>query len=238
MAGAVSGTTPAIIQSTPAPKSTQPLSQAVPVPTLVLPTPDLNSQPTRTPSQITSVASPITPVEVAPAIPTQTTLAPSGLVPCASVESTPSIQTAPPASISAPPCLPASAIPVSAPAQVPAPILDAPDQSSTTLPIDGSSGPPIVQKTVDPHMTVTPITLPHSPPTSISPTSGPAQAPPPDLLQSSLNESIPQPCETSAMPGSSKFHSSSISDMALFEMHLISEVKLVSNVDLLVDSAD
>lgn len=201
--GAVSGTTPAIMQSTPAPKSTQPLSQAVPVPTLVLPTPDLKSQPTRTPSQITSIASQITPVEVAPAIPTQTTLAPSGLVPCAPVESTLSIQTAPPASISAPPCLPASAIPVSALAQVPAPILDAPDQSSTTLPIDGSSGPPIAQKTVDPHTTVTPITLPHSPPTSISPSSGPAQAPPPDLLQSSLNESIPQPCETSAMPGSS-----------------------------------
>ncbi|XP_016349602.1 OTU domain-containing protein 4-like isoform X2 [Sinocyclocheilus anshuiensis] len=203
VAGAVSRSTPAIIQSTPAPKSTQPLSQAVPVPTLLLPTPDLNSQPTQTASQITSVASQITPVEVAPAIPTQTTLAPSGLVPCASVEPTPSIQSAPPSSIFAPPCIPASAIPVSAPAQVPAPILDAPDQSSTTLPIDGSSGPPIAQKSVDPHTTVTPILLPHAPPTSISPSSGPAQAPPPDLPQSSLNESDPRPCETSAMPASS-----------------------------------
>lgn len=220
MAGAVSGTTPAIIQSTPALKPTQPSSQAVPVPTLVLLTPDLNSQPTQTPSQITSV-------EVAPAIPTQTTLAPSGLVPCASVEPTPSIQSAPPASIFAPPFIPASAIPVSALAQVPAPILDAPDQSSTTLPIDGT-----------PHTTVTPIPHPYAPPTSISPPAGPAKAPHPDLPQSSLNEPIPQPCETSAMPDSSKFHPSSVSDMALFEMHLISEKKLVANVDLLVDSAD
>uniref|UniRef100_A0A8C2JSW0 OTU domain-containing protein 4 n=1 Tax=Cyprinus carpio TaxID=7962 RepID=A0A8C2JSW0_CYPCA len=203
VAGAVSGSTPAIIQSRPAPKSTLPLSQAIPVPTRVIPTPDLNSQPTQTTSQITSVASQITPVEVAPAIPTQTTLAPSGLVPCASVEPTLSIQSAPPSSISASPCIPVSAIPVSTPAQVPASILDAPDQTSTTLPIDGSSGPPIAHKSVDPHTTVTPILLAHAPPTSISPSSGPAQAPPPDLPQSSLNESIPQPCETSAMPTSS-----------------------------------
>uniref|UniRef100_A0A8C1EW46 OTU domain-containing protein 4 n=1 Tax=Cyprinus carpio carpio TaxID=630221 RepID=A0A8C1EW46_CYPCA len=203
VAGAVSGSTPAIIQSRPAPKSTLPLSQAIPVPTLVIPTPDLNSQPTQTTSQITSVASQITPVEVAPAIPTQTTLAPSGLVPCASVEPTLSIQSAPPSSISASPCIPVSAIPVSTPAQVPASILDAPDQTSATLPIDGSSGPPIAHKSVDPHTTVTPILLAHAPPTSISPSSGPAQAPPPDLPQSSLNESIPQPCETSAMPTSS-----------------------------------
>ncbi len=211
MAGAVSGTTPSIIQSKPALKSTQPSSQAVPVPTLVLPTPDLNSQPTQTPSQITSV-------EVAPAIQTQPTSAPSGLVPRASVEPTPSIQSPPPASIFAPPFIPASAISVSAPAQVPAPILDAPDQSSTTLPIDGTSGPPIAQKTVNPHTTVTPIPHPYAPPTSISPSSGPAKSPPSYLPQSSLNESYPQPCETSAMPASSKFHPSSISDMALVEM--------------------
>ncbi|XP_059384458.1 OTU domain-containing protein 4-like [Carassius carassius] len=197
VAGAASDSTPASIQSMPAPKFTQPLSQAITVPTLVIPTPDLNSQPTQTTSQIT-------PVEVAPAIPTQTTLAPSGLVPCASVEPALSIQSVPLSSISAPPCKPASAIPVSAPvlvsvpALVPAPILDAPDQTSTTLPIDESSGPPIAHKSVDPHTTVTPVLLPHA-----SPSSGPALAPPPDFPQSSLNESIPQPCETSAMPASS-----------------------------------
>ncbi|XP_016295379.1 OTU domain-containing protein 4-like isoform X2 [Sinocyclocheilus anshuiensis] len=201
VAGAVSGTTPATIQSMPAPKPTQPSSQTVPVPTVVLPIPDLNSQPTQTPSQISSVASQITPVQVPAAILTQTTLAPSGLVPRASVEPTPSIQTASPASISAPPCIPASAIPVSAPAQVPAPMLDAPDPFSTTLPIDASSGPPIGEKTVDPHTTVTPIPLSYDPPTSISPSSGPAHAPPPDLPQSSFNSSDPRPCET-AMPAS------------------------------------
>uniref|UniRef100_A0A673LUC4 ubiquitinyl hydrolase 1 n=1 Tax=Sinocyclocheilus rhinocerous TaxID=307959 RepID=A0A673LUC4_9TELE len=201
VAGAVSGTTPATIQSMPAPKPTQPSSQTVPVPTVVLPIPDLNSQPTQTPSQISSVASQITPVQVPAAILTQTTLAPSGLVPRASVEPTPSIQTAPPASISAPPCIPASAIPVSALAQVPAPMLDAPDPSSTTLPIDASSGPPIGEKTVDPHTTVTPIPLSYDPPTSISPSSGPAHAPPPDLPQSSFNSSDPRPCEK-AMPAS------------------------------------
>ncbi|XP_043086290.1 OTU domain-containing protein 4 isoform X2 [Puntigrus tetrazona] len=179
----VSDTTPAIIQSTHAPKSTHPSSQAVPVSTLVLQTPDLNSQPTQTPS-------PIIPVEVAPAIPTLTSQAHSGLVPCASLEPTLSIQTAPPASISNPPCIPVSAIPISAP------MLDAPDQF-TTLPIEGSSVPPIAQKTVDPHTTVTPIPVPHSPPTSVSPASGPTQAPPPDLPQSSLNESA-MPASTPA----------------------------------------
>ncbi|KAL1249338.1 hypothetical protein QQF64_020343 [Cirrhinus molitorella] len=232
VAGAVSGTTPATIQSAPALKLSEPLPQAAPVPTVVLPdlTPDPNSQSTQTPSQISSVASQITPVQVPAAVSAQTTLAPSDLVPCASVKPTPSIQTALPASVSAPyvpasaipvsapaqvpahiqtalpastsapPYIPASAIPVSAPAQVPAPILDAPDQSSTTLPIDGSSGPPIAQKTVDPHTTVTPIPLPHAP-TSISPSSGPPHAAPPDLPQSSLNLPDPQPCET-AMPAS------------------------------------
>uniref|UniRef100_A0A8C1NSM6 OTU deubiquitinase 4 n=1 Tax=Cyprinus carpio TaxID=7962 RepID=A0A8C1NSM6_CYPCA len=201
VAGAVSGATPATVQSMPAPKPTQPSSQTVPVPTEVLPIPNLNSQTTQKPSQISSVASQITPVQVPAAIPTQTTLAPSGLVPCASVEPTTSIQTALPASISAPPCIPASAKPVSAPAQVPAPMLEAPDPSSTTLPIDGGSGPPIAEKTVDPHTTVTPIPLSHDPPTSISPSSGPALAPPPDLPQSSFSSSDPPPCET-AVPAS------------------------------------
>ncbi|KTG01480.1 hypothetical protein cypCar_00030935 [Cyprinus carpio] len=201
VAGAVSGATPATVQSMPAPKPTQPSSQTVPVPTEVLPIPNLNSQTTQKPSQISSVASQITPVQVPAAIPTQTTLAPSGLVPRASVEPTTSIQTALPASISAPPCIPASAKPVSAPAQVPAPMLEAPDPSSTTLPIDGGSGPPIAEKTVDPHTAVTPIPLSHDPPTSISPSSGPALAPPPDLPQSSFSSSDPPPCET-AVPAS------------------------------------
>ncbi|KAI2649414.1 OTU domain-containing protein 4 [Labeo rohita] len=194
VAGAVSGTTPATIQSTPAPKP--PSTQAAPVPTVVLPTPDLNSQSTQTLSQISSVASQITPVQVPAALSTQTTLAPSDLVLCASVEPTPFIQTAPPA------CIPASAIPVSAPAQVCTPAqVPATDQSSTTLPTDGSSGPPTAQKTVDPHTTVAPVPLPHVPPTSTSPSSGPPHAPPPDLPPSSLNPSVPQPCET-AMPAS------------------------------------
>ncbi|XP_073679092.1 OTU domain-containing protein 4 [Garra rufa] len=199
--GAVSGTTPATIQSTPAPKPSEPSSQAVPVPTVALSTSDLNSQSTQIPSQISSVAFPITPVHVPTAVPTQTTLAPSELVPCASIEATPSIQTTPLAPVSAPACIPPSAIPISAPAQVPAPILDAPDQSSATLPIDRSSDPPIAQTTVDPHTTVTSIPLPHAPPTSISPSSGLPHAPPPDFLQSSLSPSDPQPCET-AMPAS------------------------------------
>lgn len=193
VAGAVSGTTPATIQSTPAPKP--PSTQAAPVPTVVLPTPDLNSQSTQTLSQISSVASQITPVQVPAALSTQT----SDLVLCASVEPTPFIQTAPPA------CIPASAIPVSAPAQVCTPAqVPATDQSSTTLPTDGSSGPPTAQKTVDPHTTVAPVPLPHVPPTSTSPSSGPPHAPPPDLPPSSLNPSVPQPCET-AMPASGKF---------------------------------
>ncbi|XP_052396309.1 OTU domain-containing protein 4-like [Carassius gibelio] len=177
----ISVATPATIQSVPALK---PSSQNVPVHTVVLPIPDLNSPTTQTPSQIT-------PVQVPAAIPTQTTLAPSGLIPRASVEPTPSI----------PPCVPASAIPVSAPARVPAPMLDALDPSSTTLPINGSSGPPIDEKPVDPHTTVPQIPLSHDPPTSISTSSGPALAPPPDLPQSSFNSSDPPPCDT-AMPAS------------------------------------
>uniref|UniRef100_A0A672PFK7 OTU domain-containing protein 4 n=1 Tax=Sinocyclocheilus grahami TaxID=75366 RepID=A0A672PFK7_SINGR len=119
VAGAVSVTTPATIQSMPAPKPTQPSSQTVPVPTVVLPIPNLNSQPTQTPSQISSVASQITPVQVPAAFPTQTTLALSGSVPRASVEPILSIQTAPPASISAPPS-PAPELP-SQPQQLPYP---------------------------------------------------------------------------------------------------------------------
>ncbi|KAK9954703.1 hypothetical protein ABG768_016752 [Culter alburnus] len=199
VAAAVSVTTPAAIQSTPSLKPTQPSLQTAPVPTVVLPTSEHIPQPNQAPSQITVVESPITPVQLPAAIPTQTTLASCGSVPDAPVQSTPSIQTA---FISIPPILPASAIPVSVQAPVAAPVLDTPEPPSTTLPTDVSGGPSTAPKTEDPHTTMTPIPLPHAPPPSISPSSGPTQAPLPDLPQSSCNVSDPQPSETSAIPAS------------------------------------
>lgn len=183
---AVSVPTLASIQSAPALKPTQPSLQTAPV----LPTSEHISHPNQAPSQINLVASPITPVQVPAAIPTQTTLASCGSIPDAPVESTPSIQST---FISNPPLLPASAIPVVAR------ILDAPEPPSTTLPIDGRSGPPIAENTVDLHTTMTPIPLPKASHPSITPSSSPAHAPLPDLPQSS---SDPQPCETSAIPSS------------------------------------
>ncbi|XP_077074454.1 OTU domain-containing protein 4 [Siphateles boraxobius] len=192
---AVSVPTLASIQSVPALKPTQPSLQTVPV----LPTSEHISHPNQAPSQINLVGSPITPVQVPAAIPTQTTLASCGSIPDAPVESTPSIQTT---FISKPSLLPASAIPVSGHAPAAARKLDAPEPPSTTLPINGKSGAPIAQKTVDPHTTMTPIPIPKDSPPFISPSSDPAHAPPQDLPQSSCTASDPQPCETSAIPSS------------------------------------
>ncbi|KAK7132811.1 hypothetical protein R3I93_019143 [Phoxinus phoxinus] len=182
----------ASIQSAPAFKPTQPSLQTTPV----LPTSEHISHSNQAPSQINLVASPITPVQVPAANPTR---ASCGSIPDAPVESTPSIQTT---FISNPPLIPASAIPVSGQAPAAARILDAPEPPSNTHPIDGSVGPPIAQKTVDPHTTMTPIPLLKASPPSISPSSGPAHAPHPDLPQSSCNAPDPQPCETSAIPSS------------------------------------
>ncbi|KAG1932431.1 putative bifunctional UDP-N-acetylglucosamine transferase and deubiquitinase ALG13 [Pimephales promelas] len=180
------------IQSAPALKPTQPSLQTTPV----LPTSEKITHSNQAPSQTNLVASPITPVQVPPAIPTRVALASSGSIPDAPVESTPPIQTT---FISNQPLLPASAIPVApAAARIP----DAPEPPSTTLPIDERSGPPIAQKTVDSHTAMTPIPLPKAHAPSISPSSGPAHAPPPDLPQSPCNASDPQPCETSAIPSS------------------------------------
>lgn len=197
---AVSVPTLASIQSAPALKPSQPSLQTAPV----LPTSEHISHPSQAPSQINLVASLITSVQVPAAIPTQTTQekASCGSIPDAPVESTPSIQTT---FISNPPLLPASAIPVSGQAPAAARILDAPEPPSTTLPIDGRSGPPIAQKTVDPHTTMTPIPLSQASLPSISPPSGHAHVSLPDLSQYSCSASDTQPCETSAIPSSGKF---------------------------------
>lgn len=187
-ATAVSVTTP--IQSAPALNSTKPSFQNAQLPTMdPLPRPEA-------PSQFTSVelvASQI-PVHLPASTPTQTTLAPTGSIPAAPIESNLCIQTFPPANVSTLYPTPSSTIPISDQAQVATPVLDSMGLSSTPLLIDATNGPPIPQKTIDPQTNMLS--------TSISPSMGPVNVPLPDLPQVSLKESVPHACETSTIPGS------------------------------------
>ncbi|XP_051515467.1 OTU domain-containing protein 4-like [Myxocyprinus asiaticus] len=184
VAMAVSVTTPV-----PASKTSQPPAVTASVPTAAIPTPGPppgSSQFTQAPFQNTTETSsaptqvtpvlPSTPVQVPAPVSSQTTLAPSVSAPNAPVETMPPIQPALP-SISA------SAIPVSSTPPAPAPILDALDLSSATLPANGGSAQSCVQPTVDLHTAV--MSTPLDPSTSISPSSGPTHAPPPATPQSS-----------------------------------------------------